>query len=223
VSHSVRGVVLGECAAIAQAVQDLDEAAFAVESNCPPWTLKELIVHTWQTLLLPRAFRAPAVEGGAVRTAADWYRRSERETPEYRSRNVDQARAAAAAFASGADAVRALVAAGREFEARIGGEDLDRVIGTPNVPAISLEGYVVTRVVSASVHGLDVALTIGRDPFTTAGGVEITCRVLDELLGMTRSALGWTDQELFAWGTGRAAPPAERVPASVAGRLPLIA
>lgn len=63
-------VVVAECVAIARAVGALDETTFAHESNCPPWSLKELIVHIWQTLHLPASF--PPSDAEPVR-AADWY------------------------------------------------------------------------------------------------------------------------------------------------------
>ena len=203
------------------ALASVEDDGFSAESNCPPWTLKELVVHTWQTILLPPAFRT--AEGGQPKAAADWYRRSERETPEYRRRNVDQGRAAAAAFATGAEAVRAFSASAVEFERRMAQEDPGRLIATPNVSPIAIQDYVVTRVVSVAVHGLDIAISVGRPPFTTRAALEVTCDVLEALLGTGRAALGWSAQELMAWGTGRASPPADRAPSHVVDRLPLIA
>lgn len=219
--RTVQGVVLAECEAIASALNDIDgKTAFSAETNCPPWTLKELVVHTWQTILLPRVF-TPAIDG-RPKTAADWYRRAERETPEYRSRNVDQARKAAAAFTTGGEAVAALLASARQFEERISVENLDAIITTPRVSPIVLREYVVTRVISVAVHGLDVAISTGTDPFTTEAGLELTCEVLEELLGTSRIELGWAARELFAWGTGRTTPASDRVTEQIAERLPLI-
>lgn len=219
--HPVEGVVLAECEAIASALNLIDgDAAFSAESNCPPWTLKELVVHTWQTILLPRAFRTAG--DGQPKTAADWYRRSERETPEYRTRNVDQARAAAAAFTTGAEALTALVAAAGQFEDRIAHENLRGLIATPSVSPIALHDYVVTRVVSVAVHGLDIAISIGAEPFTTRAALDLTCGVLEELLRTSRAKLGWTEHELLAWGTGRTTPAADRAPSQIVDRLPLI-
>ena len=217
----VEGVVLAECEAVRDALDESgSDTAFALESNCPPWTLKELVVHTWQTILLPPAFRTAG--DGPPKTAADWYRRTERETPEYRARNVEQARAAATAFPTGAEAAGALVSAAVDFEQRMSREDLERHIATPNVSPIALHDYVVTRVVSVAVHGLDIAISLGTEAFTTTAALEVTCGVLEELLGVSRSTLGWSAHELMAWGTGRAVPDATRTPSVILEHLPLI-
>ena len=215
----VRGVVLDECRAVAASLAGLDEAAFAVVTNCPPWTLKDLLVHIWQTLQLPRAF-TPAAEPMAA--AADWYRRSERETPEYRERNADRARDAAAIFSSGADAVTALVDAGERLEARIADADLGAAIVTPGLPSISLGGYIVTRVISVAVHGIDVAISRGAPTFTTPAASDLTAGIVEELLGVDRASLGWSPEQTILWGTGRGPAPEGRVPDDVRRRLPVI-
>lgn len=217
---SVEGVLLAECEAIAGALRSIDDDAFSVPSNCPPWTLKELVVHTWQTILLPREFMLAPV--GPPKTAADWYRRGERETIEYRNRNVDQARAAASAFATGPEAVAALVTSARQFEERMHQEDLQATIATPGVAPIALRDYVATRVVSVAVHGLDVAISTATEPFTTDAALGITCDVLEDLLGRSCTDLGWTEYELLAWGTGRSAPDGDRTPQHIINRLPLL-
>ena len=215
----VNGVVLDECQRVAAALESLAESSYAVETNCPPWTLKELVVHIWQSIQLPKAFNTGE---GTPTTAADWYRRGERETPEYRTKNVDQAKSAASFFSSGADAAEALVAAGERFEERISECDLEALIRTANAPAISLRDFTITRVISVAVHGLDVALSLRTEPFTSPSGQRVTCAVLEELLGASSSELGWTDNEMMLWATGRRPPHEQRTPGWVVDRLPVI-
>lgn len=212
-------VLVAECLTIERAVSDLEEDAFAQPTNCPPWSLKDLIVHVWQTLQLPPSFRTSTA---APATAADWYRRSERETTEYRAQNVDRARAAAERFSDGAASVAALVAAGHDIHRRLETIDGDAVISHPAVGAIRLNDFIVTRVISVTVHGVDIAISTGTSSFTTAEALDVTCCVLEDLLDASAVDLGWTKHELLLWATGREPVPNGRAPAPLKKRLPAI-
>ena len=216
---SLGDVLVGECVAIERALADVEEGAFARPTNCPPWSLKELVVHVWQTLQLPSSFRTSTATPAS---AADWYRRSERETADYRARNVDRARAAAEAYSDGAASVLALVAAGHEIRRRLETAGGDSVITHPAVGAITLNDFVVTRVISVAVHGVDIAISTGVAPFITADALEVTCAVLEQLLGVSAVELGWTKLELVLWGTGRERLPEDRDPVGIRQLLPAI-
>jgi uncharacterized protein (TIGR03083 family) len=45
-----------------------------------------------------------------------------------------------------------------------------------------LDDFLVTRVVEAVVHGIDVTQALGREPVATPSGIEVTAAVLDDLL-----------------------------------------
>ena len=100
--------------------------------------------------------------------------------------------------------------------------DCERVVAHPTVGAISLNDFIVTRVISVAVHGIDVALTIGAEPFTTAGALDVTCGVLEELLGSRAADVAWTREELALWATGRRPVPPGRAPDDVRDLLPVI-
>jgi len=56
---------------------DLDAEQFQRPTNCPPWDLKELVVHTAASIALPGDYRS-AEPGAPLRSAADYYRLHER-------------------------------------------------------------------------------------------------------------------------------------------------
>jgi hypothetical protein len=71
---------------------------------------------------------------------------------------------------------------------------------------MKLADWVVTRVMSVPAHGLDVALTLGSEPWTTRPALDVTRPVLISLLGAQPPAqLGWDDRTVLAAGTGRRA------------------
>ena len=74
-----------ECAALLGIVETLTPEDFERPTNCPPWTLHELVVHLASSLRMPD-LAIPVALGTLPRgTAADYYRRPERDTVECRS------------------------------------------------------------------------------------------------------------------------------------------
>jgi hypothetical protein len=90
---------------------------------------------------------------------------------------------------------------------------------------MKLSDWVLTRVWSVAAHGLDVAITLGRDPWTTPEALRAMRPIFVALLGgEPPDALGWDDQAFFAVASGRRAlTDHERVLlGSHAGRFPLL-
>jgi hypothetical protein len=67
---------------------ELDVEEFRRPTNCPPWDLKELVVHTAASIGLRGNLPDPEPRAPLV-SAADYYRRPERATPTYRRRNIE--------------------------------------------------------------------------------------------------------------------------------------
>lgn len=195
-----REALVEECRAAATLLAQRREPDFAKVTNCPPWTLKELTVHIWGTVQLPpcwvRSTLVPA-------SAADYYRRAERKADAYRQRNVDHSQQAAERHKTGADAVRALSTTADALEVRLASEDLDQVIEVSAVGAMRLHDYLVTRVASVAIHGVDIAITLDLLPFTTANAERITADLVESLVGVRADSLGWTSGELISRGSGR--------------------
>jgi hypothetical protein len=137
-------------------------------------------------------------------SAADYYRRPERDTPAYRQRNVDQTQQLARTVLAGAAPARWFDQISRDTLARLGDDDLDRAVLVPGRGAMRLADWVVTRVISIAAHGLDVAITLDRDPWTTDPALTIIRPVFVDLLDAELPAsLQWDDQALLATATGR--------------------
>ena len=155
---------------------ELEADQFQRPTNCPPWDLRELVVHTAASIELGDEFGTPD-PGAPLRSAADYYRRPERATPRYRGQNVAQA------------------------------QDPDRHVQVPAVGAMRLGDWTVTRVISVAAHGVDVALTLERVPWTTSSALAVMRGVFLSLLGAELPPrLAWDDQVLLEAATGRRAP-----------------
>lgn len=77
--------------AFATAIDTATAQQLSRTSNCPPWTLAELLVHTAGSIHIGDMTESDP--GEDLHDAADYYRRPERDTPEYRERNVRQTQA----------------------------------------------------------------------------------------------------------------------------------
>jgi uncharacterized protein (TIGR03083 family) len=221
VSLDPRSALDAECHAIAAVLSKRPEADFERVSNCAPWTLKELAVHVWGTIQMPSQWIPAATSPTA---APDYYRRAERETDAYRQLNVERSRRAAARYPTGRSAAEALREAADDVTDRLQREDMEQVVEVAGVGAMRLRDYLVTRVASVAIHGLDVAITLDEPPFTTPIAEQITVGLLEELIGEEAKQLGWSSQELIARASGRTTlTSAERARlGDLAGRFPVV-
>ena len=184
------------------ALHDASDHELDYISNCPPWTLAELVVHTADSVRFTDFPAAP--EEAARREAADYYRRPERSTTEYRQRNVERAQRHAQTLLARTAApvyfesmLQSIVAWADEI-------DLERLVEIDGIGAMRLGDWLVTRVISVAAHGLDVALTLTRPSWTTAQALHVMTPVFVSLLGAEPPpGLGWDDQRFFEIGTGR--------------------
>jgi uncharacterized protein (TIGR03083 family) len=188
-----------ECAALYDVLQALSSDDFDRPTNCPPWTLHELVVHIAFSIGLPDRLRDAAADlsGG---TAADYFRRPERDTTEYRSGNVDRTREVATTV-DRRDVARRFADTWKHssttFASAPSGLRVER-----SGRAYSLEAFLVTRLMSVAAHGVDVAITLGRPTWTTQAALDALRPLLDDLLGRERPS-SWNDQYFLEVGTGR--------------------
>ena len=198
-----------EIAALSAVLNTLAQPQFELPTNCPPWTLEELAIHTAASVGLRAAL--PSAEPGSVpSSAADYYRRPERGTSQYRQRNVDRTVELAARLRAQTSPARWFDEVTRDAMTKLGDDDLDRIVLISQRSAMRLADWVLTRVISVAAHGLDVALTLGRPPWTTAEALAVIRPVFVELIGAEPPAsLGWDDHALLATATGRRALKAE--------------
>ena len=196
-----------ESRALSAVLRQADPGDFGRPTNCPPWNLNELVVHIAMSIHLGDDDELPAAApGAAVMSAADYYRRPERDTSDYRQSNVDRTRKEARDVLARMPAARWFDEVSQDTVMRLSRLDLGRFLQIPSCGPMKLADWVVTRVMSVAAHGLDVALTLGLEPWTGRAALEVTHPVLISLLGAEPPArLGWDDQTLLAAGTGRRA------------------
>jgi len=203
--HDTLTALREESRALSAVLRQADPGEFTRPTNCPPWNLNELVVHIAMSIHLgDRDELAAARPGSTVLTTADYYRRPERDTPQYRQRNVEQTRQTAGTILTTTSAARWFDEISGDTLTRLGRQDLGRVVQIPRCGPMMLADWVVTRVISVAAHGLDVAITLGLPPWTSEPALHATRPVLVSLLGTRPPArLGWDDLTLLQVGTGR--------------------
>jgi uncharacterized protein (TIGR03083 family) len=202
----------------------LDAEEFQRPTNCPPWDLTELVVHTAVSIGLRRDLPDPEPAAPLV-SATGYYQRPERATATYRRRNVQAAQALAERLPAGMTPAGMFEQTWRETVARLGDQDPDRRVQIRTVGAMRLADWTLTRVISVAAHGLDVALTLGRVSWTTSAALTVMRGVFVSLLGAEPPPrLAWDNQTLLEVGTGRRALTAEdrMVLGSLQERFPLL-
>jgi hypothetical protein len=224
-----------ELAALIARLDALPERAYDQLTNCPPWDLRELVVHiAFSACTLADPLPRPAPDAVAI-SAADYYRRAERVDDGYRSDNVDRTRRVARRFPTGREACQAVATAWAatapmlerlDAEAHLAGpENVRTSAGVASSTAIAVDDFLVTRLVALTAHAVDVAITLGERPWTMPSAADAVVPTLTDLLdGDPRRELGWTATDLLIVGTGRRAlSDAERAALGpTADRFPLL-
>lgn len=180
-----------------------DGTGLDLPSTCPPWTIRELACHVRIAVArVPGMLAAPAPPGPPIPARA--YYAPARVDPSANTDRVAAARLDAAAWPSPravttafTDAVAAAIAAARRH-------DPARLVRTRWGDPMTLEDYLVTRVVEVTVHGLDIAASLHRPPWTTPAAASVVTGLLTGTGGTGLPAtLGWDPPTLIAKATGR--------------------
>ncbi|MFG1837402.1 maleylpyruvate isomerase N-terminal domain-containing protein [Micromonospora sp. NPDC049175] len=191
-----------ECARLTEILAELVDADLDRPTDCPPWTVRELVAHVRTGVgRLTDMLAAPAPPRAEVDAAG--YFGLAKFTP-----TVDADRIAGARRdASPAD--RAALAteferAWRATDAAVAAAPPDRVVRTRHGDAMGVTEFLRTRVVEVGVHGLDLAAALGRPPWLTPPAAEV---IADLLTGGRPAPAGlrWDRLTLIRKTTGRAA------------------
>ena len=205
-SIDVLNVLLAESRALSAVLHTLTPGDLARPTNCPPWDLQELVVHTAASIWVGDTPFPAAEPDAKLHDAADYYRRPERDTTAYRQDNVDRTQQLAQrvlATTSAADWFDEVLTKTVDV---LGGQRLDGVVDVAGRGAMKLSDWLLTRIFSVAAHGLDVAITLGRDPWTTPEALQAVRPIFVALLdGEPPSGLGWDDQTFLAVASGRRA------------------
>ncbi|MEQ4209909.1 maleylpyruvate isomerase N-terminal domain-containing protein [Actinopolymorpha sp. B17G11] len=189
-----------EAEALDSVVEKLSADDFRRPTNCPPWDVKELIVHI-AVVLPPYPLRVADSSTPDITEPADYYRRPDRTRPDYHGGIAARAVETAAEIADGAAAGRLLAERWRTAWRDWSERDLSGLV-TLSVGTSRLDDYIVTRVISHAAHGLDLALSLGVEPWTTGRALAVMRPVFVSLLG-AEPPTHWSDQALFERATGR--------------------
>jgi len=193
-----------EAAELAARMAELTEAEFDRPTPCEPWTVRELLVHVCNAVDRVEAWLArpepEAVDTDAVR----YYRPDQRFAPESNAARVADAERGAADFAGGAAVAAHFDAVWRATYDLVTAQPDGRRIGTRWGDGMLLTEFMVTRVAEVVLHGLDLAIGLGRAPWTTDEGGDVVETLLLTAGGadVVRD-LDWTRPVFLAKATGR--------------------
>ncbi|MFG2050400.1 maleylpyruvate isomerase N-terminal domain-containing protein [Micromonospora sp. NPDC048935] len=211
----VRAAFAAECGQLTGILAGMVDADLARPTDCPPWTVRELVAHVRTGVgRLTDMLAAPAPPRAEV-DAAGYFGRA-KFTPAVDADRIaggrrDATRVDRAALATEWDR------AWRATDAAVAAAPPDRVVRTRHGDAMGLTEFLRTRVVEVGVHGLDLAAALDRQPWLTPPAAEV---IADLLTGgrPTPAEPHWDRLTLIRKTTGRAALTApERATIDAAG------
>lgn len=196
----VRAAFRDECARLVAELRDLTEADLHRPTNCPPWTVQELLAHVHTGVgRLAGMLAAPAPPRAQVDAAG--YFGAAKFTPPVDAARIEGGHRAgrqldAAALADDLDRVR------RATLNAVDAQPPGRLVLTRHGDAMTMVEFLRTRVVEVGVHGLDLAAALDRQPWLTPAAAAV---VADLLTGgrPVPAALNWDRLTLIRKTTGR--------------------
>ncbi|MFI7662265.1 maleylpyruvate isomerase N-terminal domain-containing protein [Micromonospora parva] len=210
-----RAAFSAECARFTEVLAELTDDDLDRPTDCPPWTVRELIAHTRTGVgRLTDMLAAPAPPHAEVDAAG--YFGAAKFTAEVDADRIaggqrDALPVDRAALATEFDR------AWRATEAAVAAAPPDRLVRTRHGDAMRLGEFLRTRVVEVGVHGLDLAAALGRSPWLTPPAAAVIAELLTGGRP-TPAELGWDRLTLIRKATGRTAVTApERAAVDAAG------
>ena len=209
-----------EARALSSALTGLGEADWDRPTGCPPWRVRELLAHIRVTIgRLPPMLADPAPLRAEV-SAREYYRPDARFDADTNARRIALGQDHAAGFSRDTDLLADFTAGWQQADRLCREQPEGRVVRTRHGDAMVLADFLETRVVEVTVHGLDLALALDREPWTTEPAAQLVGSLL---LGPSASdglkSLGWSRTHFIMVATGRR--PMSDAEAAEAGRLGL--
>jgi uncharacterized protein (TIGR03083 family) len=191
---------------LSRVLAGLDDAAFARQTCCAPWTVAELVYHVRMTMgQLPGMLARPEPAGPDLVSAAGYYRADRRFSTATNANRIQSAQRGAAALAGRAAWAGDFELARRQAELALRDAPPRCVVRTRHGDRMLLTEFLRTRVLELAVHGLDLAAALDREPWITVQAAELTEDLLlrPEAVGRLRAETGWDPGGLIARLTGR--------------------
>lgn len=198
-SPSAVDVLTAEAAVLRRELATLPGPGWRAPTGCEPWSVRELFGHIHVVLAWLPGMLDAAPPGPAEVGPRDYYRPDGRFAPGTNERRVALA-VEHAAQRDDAALLADFVQLVDDLVVRCATEPPGRAVRTRHGDVMTLEDFLATRVVEVAVHGLDLALAVGREPWLTDAAAELVC---DVLVGRVDPVLGWDMVTFVLKVTGR--------------------
>ncbi|AVT36051.1 maleylpyruvate isomerase N-terminal domain-containing protein [Plantactinospora sp. BB1] len=199
-------VFRGEAARLAGVLAGLTESDFARPTRCAPWNVRELVAHvSIGAGRMVGMLAEPAPPRAEVDAAA--YFGPAKFAPATDAARIDTARQHGAGSGTGRDIAEEFARTWRAGYAVSLAAPPGRLVRTRHGDPMTLEEFLVTRVVELGVHGLDLAAALDREPWLTEPAGELIAELLVRAAGPAAAGLAeehhWDRLTLVAKATGR--------------------
>lgn len=192
-----------EAARLCDVLAGLPEADFDRPTNCPPWTVRDLVAHVRIAVARLTEVLARPAPAEVDTDAAGYFAAPKFVAAKDRAR-VDQAHQEAVAVGTGPALVAYLDRTWRTADQAVAAAPPGRAVRTPHDDRMTLPDFLLTRVVELGVHGLDLASALQRDPWLTEPAAALIAELLaGPAVGEVPAALGWDRLTFIAKATGR--------------------
>ena len=213
---AVADALAAEAAALQGVVSGLTETDLSGASPCPPWMIGELLCHVLIGAdRISQALSQPADASGPLITTVQYYRPDKRFSAATNADRIETARTLAARLGDPDTMSAELGRRCRESIELLRTAPADAAIRTRHGDRMLLSDFAGTRVVELALHGLDLAIGLGRQPWMTGAAADVLIGLLlpdggaDECGGDQLCArLNCDRVGLIARLTGRTALPA---------------
>jgi uncharacterized protein (TIGR03083 family) len=175
---------------------------WALPTQCPPWTVRDLLGHVRLGVARIPGMLAGPTPAQAQVAPRQYYRPDERFSAATNEDRVSAAQAQAAVWPEGRALAADYAITWQEVRRSCAAEPADRVVLTRHGDAMLLSDFMVTRVVEVAIHGLDLAAALNRTPWLTTEAAAVIEELITGLVG-TSLALGWEQATFIQKATGR--------------------
>ncbi len=215
-----------EYSAWSATLADLSEEDYARPTRCSAWDVKGLVGHVQRGVLRLGEAMASDPAPPTTHDAVTWWRAYDPDPDSVDSIEVaEQSTAVAAGYATGHELAEAFEALWRMTLATAETIDPATLVVTFG-PVLTLEEFLKTRVLEATVHRLDLEDALGQRGWGTDAAIGIVDDILVDLLGAEPpTELGWDAVDFIETGTGRREltdAERKRLGPRLAGRFPLL-
>lgn len=195
-----------EATQLTTAAREWPQTAWDLPSPCPPWTNRDLFAHVIMTVeRVPALLADPTPPSVATTDPTQYYRDGQALAPAASDERVTSAQRLARSFATSAGLVDRFAHAWPTVADQCAAEPAGRTVRTRHGDAMLLGDYLRTRVVEIVLHGIDLAVGVGRAPWTSSeGGAAVASLLLARSPEGSLDALGWDRAALLTKATGRA-------------------